>query len=374
MVSVVSRRRRVGRSRLRTCVTLGLALGTLANPAAAAQAEADLVERFAQLALDCVHQEYPNKISHVLNTDGDALPPRALTPAFYGCFDWHSSVHGHWLLARVARLYPASAAAAAARAALSQSLTVEHIAGEVRYVRSPGRAGFERPYGLVWLLQLMTELREWDDPDARRWQSALAPLETVAAEQLKGWLPKLTHPIRVGEHSQTAFAFGLMFDWAEATGDREMLELIAERSAAYYLQDYDCPLRYEPSGHDFLSPCLAEADLVRRVQAPDAFAEWLGRFLPEVPTDGAMWLQPAVVSDPTDGKLVHLDGLNLSRAWMLDGIAAGLPETDPRRAALVAAAAAHRAAGLAAVSGAHYEGGHWLGTFATYLVTQRAPQ
>lgn len=351
---------------------LALVLGALARPVEAAQSEVGVVSHFAQLALDCVHQEYRNKIAHVLNDDGDVLPPRVLTPAFYGCFDWHSSVHGHWLLARVARLYPTSEVAAPARAALEQSLTVGHIAEEVRYMGAPGRAGFERPYGLAWLLRLTAELREWNDPDAQRWQAALTPLETVAAQQLKGWLPRLTHPIRVGEHSQTAFAFGLMFDWAETTGDTEMLELIAERSATYYLEDYDCPLRYEPSGHDFLSPCLAEADLVRRVQPPDAFAAWLGRFLPGIPTDGtAGWLAPAVVSDPTDGKLVHLDGLNLSRAWMLEGVAGGLPDTDLRRAALVAAAAAHRAAGLAAVSGAHYEGGHWLGTFAVYLVTER---
>ncbi len=351
-----------------------LAFVVCAGPATAAQRDAAVVSHFAQLALDCVHQEYPNKIAHVLNDDGDVLPPRALTPAFYGCFDWHSSVHGHWLLARVARLYPTSDLAAAARAALERSVTVPHIAGEVRYVSSPGRAGFERPYGLAWLLQLATELREWDAPDARRWQAALSPLETAAALQIKAWLPKLTHPIRIGEHSQTAFAFGLVFDWAQVAGDTEMLELITSRTTDYYANDYDCPLRYEPSGHDFLSPCLAEADLLRRVMPPDEFAGWFAVFLPDVPEDGAPdWLEPAVVSDATDGKLVHLDGLNLSRAWMLEGIAAGLPDDDARLAALRAAAAAHREAGLAAVGGAHYEGGHWLGTFAMYLVTERGP-
>ena len=351
-----------------------LAFVMCAGPATATQRDATVVSHFAQLALDCVHQEYPNKIAHVLNDDGDVLPPRALTPAFYGCFDWHSSVHGHWLLARVARLYPTSDLATAARVALERSVTVPHIADEVRYVSSPGRAGFVRPYGLAWLLQLATELREWDAPDARRWQAALSPLETAAALQIKAWLPKLTHPIRIGEHSQTAFAFGLVFDWAQVAGDTEMLELITRRTTDYYADDYDCPLRYEPSGHDFLSPCLAEADLLRRVMPPDEFAGWLAVFLPDVPEDGVPdWLEPAVVSDATDGKLVHLDGLNLSRAWMLEGIAAGLPDDDARLAALRAAAAAHREAGLAAVSGAHYEGGHWLGTFAMYLVTERSP-
>ena len=347
-------------------------LALWASPSDATQAGDAFSLRFAQLALDCVHREYPNKVSHVLNSDDDARPPRELTPSFYGCFDWHSSVHGHWLLARLARLYPESAAAGAARAALARTLTVANVLAEVTYMQAPGRDGFERPYGLAWLLQLAAELREWDDPDARRWQAALAPLETAAALQLKEWLPKLTHPIRIGEHSQTAFAFGLIVDWAEVVGDTEMRELLDERVAKYYLDDYECPLRYEPSGHDFLSPCLAEADLVRRMIEPDVFADWLGALLPAIPNDGtAGWLTPAVVSDATDGKLVHLDGLNLSRAWMLEGIASGLPTGDGRRSALLGAATKHREAGLASVTGATYEGGHWLGTFATYLITER---
>ena len=332
-----------------------------------------LVSRFAHLALDCIHREYPNKITHVLNSDEDVLPPRELTPAFYGCFDWHSSVHGHWLLARLARFYPDADAAGRARAALARSLTPANIVAEVRYFQAPGRAGFERPYGVAWLLQLAAELREWDDPDARQWQAALAPLETVAALQIKEWRPKLTHPIRVGEHSQTAFAFGLIFDWARIAGDTEMVELLDTRIADFYTKDRDCPLRYEPSGHDFLSPCVAEADLLRRVSGPEAFANWLRELLPGIPEDGdpTGWLEPAVVSDASDGKLVHLDGLNLSRAWMLEGIAEALPVGDLRRGALRAAARQHREAGLVAVAGEHYEGGHWLGSFAMYLVTER---
>ena len=358
----------------RTSVTaaLVLALFSGAAPAVASQADELHAARFARLALDCVHLEYPNKIAHVLNGDGDARPPRELTPAFYGCYDWHSSVHGHWLLVRLARLYPDSEAADASRAALARSLTTANLQGEAEYLQTPGRSSFERPYGLAWLLQLGAELREWDDPDARRWQQALTPLEALAAEQIRDWLPKLTHPIRSGEHSQTAFAFGLILDWARTAGDDGMVELIEARVADYYAGDYECPLRYEPSGQDFLSPCLAEADLLRRVTSPNAFADWLNRFLPEIPEDGgADWLEPAVVTDPTDGKLVHLDGLNLSRTWMLEGIASGLPADDARRPALLAAAAAHRASGLASVTGATYEGGHWLGTFATYLITGR---
>ena len=349
-----------------------LAFITGAAPAAATQADEALTARFAQLALDCVHREYPNKIAHVLDGDGDARPPRELTPAFYGCYDWHSSVHGHWLLVRLARLYPHTETAAAAREALARSLTAANLQAEAEYMRAPGRTGFERPYGLAWLLQLGAELREWDDPDARRWRQALSPIETLAAERIRDWLPKLTHPIRSGEHSQTAFAFGLILDWARRAGDDDLVTLIAGRVADYYAADYDCPLRYEPSGQDFLSPCLAEADLMRRLTRPAGFAAWLTRFLPGIPEDGgADWLEPAVVTDPTDGKLVHLDGLNLSRAWMLEGIAAGLPAADGRRSALLAAAAVHRTSGLASVTGATYEGGHWLGTFATYLITGR---
>jgi hypothetical protein len=337
-----------------------------------------LAERFARLALACVGQEYPNKIAHVLNGDADVRPARELTPAFFGCFDWHSSVHGHWLLARVARLAPAAPVAAEARAALERSLTPERIAAEVAYLNGKGRASFERPYGLAWLLQLAAELREWGAAGqpgsqfASGLATALRPLEQACAARLRDWLPKLTRPIRVGEHSQTAFAFGLALDWASSAGDEAMLALLAERSRTFYSRDRDCPLSYEPSGEDFLSPCLGEADLMRRVLPPGDFARWLRAFLPGLPRNGSWdWLAPGIVSDPSDPKLAHLDGLNLSRAFMLEGIASGLPARDARRAPLLAAAARHRAKGLSAVTGEHYEGGHWLGTFAVYLVTRR---
>jgi hypothetical protein len=331
---------------------------------------ADAAGRFAALALHCVHQEYPNKLAHVLQADTDVRPPRALTPAFYGCFDWHSSVHGHWLLARLARLYPDAPFAAEARAALAQSLTPANIAVEVRYLQGPGRASFERPYGLAWLLTLSAELRSWNDPQARAWAATLAPLETAAAERLSTWLPKLQYPIRIGEHNQTAFAFGLVHDWAVRTGNAAMRQLIEDRSRAFYLKDVNCPLAYEPSGEDFLSPCLAEADLMRRILAPPDFARWLSTFLPQVPQRASThWLTPGIVTDRSDPKLAHIDGLNLSRAWMLEGIAAGLPARDPRVAALRATATMHANAALPAVTGQYYEGGHWLGTFATYLVT-----
>jgi hypothetical protein len=334
--------------------------------------DADAAARFATLALDCVAREYPSKIAHVLASDADARPPRLLTPAFFGCYDWHSAVHGHWLLARLARTFPEAPFAAPARAALARSLTAAHIADEVAYLRGPGRATFERPYGLAWLLQLAAELREWKDPGAAGWAAALAPLEDEAASRFELWLPKLSRPIRVGEHDQTAFAFGLVLDWAAASGRTNTRDVVAGRAREFYLGDLSCPIGYEPSGQDFVSPCLGEADLVRRLVPAPQFAAWLTGFLPTLtPRSGASWLAPAVVTDPSDPKLAHLDGLNLSRAWMLEGIASALPPSDPRLPTLRAVARAHREAGLASVTGAHYEGGHWLGTFAVYLVTGR---
>lgn len=368
------RRASVACSLARSARMLGLAALLVASAPARAvpTLDAAAADRFAQLALHCVHLEYPNKIAHTLASDADARPPRSLTPAFFGCYDWHSSVHGHWLLARLARQFPDAPFATAARAALDRSLTPANIAGEVAYFQTPGRASYERPYGLAWLLQLAAELRAWDDPQAREWAQALAPLEQEAARRLRAWLPKLQYPIRVGEHSQTAFAFGLVRDWANVTGDADMLQLIDARSRAFYAGDANCPLAYEPSGEDFLSPCLAEADLMRRVLPARDYGKWLQRFLPQVPTrtSSRTWLAPGIVTDRTDPKLAHIDGLNLSRAWMLLGIAAGLPAGDKRIAALHTAAETHAAAALPAVTGEHYEGGHWLGTFAVYLTTR----
>ena len=339
---------------------------------AATSLDAPTAARFATLALDCVGREYPSKIAHVLSGEEDVRPPHVLTPAFYGCYDWHSAVHGHWLLARLARTFPDAPLAAPARAALARSLTPANVAGEVAYVQGKGRTSFERPYGLAWLLQLAAELRDWNDADARTWSAALAPLEAEAALRFEQWLPKLTRPIRIGEHDQTAFAFGLVLDWAAGSDRARTRDVVAGRARDFYLADRDCPMSYEPSGQDFLSPCLAEADLVRRILPPARYAAWLSAFLPTLtPRTGAAWLTPAVVTDPSDPKLAHLDGLNLSRAWMLEGIASGLPASDPRLAAIHALARAHREAGLRSVTGAHYEGGHWLGTFAVYLATER---
>jgi hypothetical protein len=272
-------------------------------------------------------------------------------------------------------VFPDAAFAAEARAALARSLTPEDIAGELAYLKRAGRASFERPYGLAWLLKLAAELRGWNDPEAQQWSTTLRPLETEAASRLKSWVPKLHYPIRIGEHDQTAFSFGLIWDWAAVAGDAEMRSVLADAARRFYLKDRDCPLNYEPSGEDFLSPCLAEADFMRRVLGRAKFGRWLAGFLPGIPRQaGRAWLKPAIVTDRADPKLAHIDGLNLSRAWMLEGIAEGLAPDDGRVPELRAAARLHRDAALPAVTGEHYEGGHWLGTFAVYLTSEAGLQ
>ncbi|HKD54428.1 MAG TPA: DUF2891 domain-containing protein, partial [Steroidobacteraceae bacterium] len=256
-------------------------------PAGPAALDAAAAARFAALALKCLHQEYPNHISHTLNTAADARPPHELTPAFYGCLDWHSDVHGHWLLVRLLRLFPDAPFASEARAALARSFTPENIAAETQYLRGEGRASFERPYGLSWLLHLAAELRQWDDPDGRQWSTTLVPLETEVTARLERWLPKLHYPIRIGEHDQTAFSFGLTWDWAAMRNDEHMQSLLTDAAQRFYRHDRNCPLAYEPSGEDFLSPCLAEADFMRRVLPPPEFATWLSTFLPQIPRGAA---------------------------------------------------------------------------------------
>ena len=332
--------------------------------------DAATAERLANLALACIHREYPNKTGHhVLTSDRDARPPRELTPAFYGCFDWHSAVHGHWMLARLARRFPEAPFTVRVRQALAKSLTAANLAQEAEYVRAESRASFERPYGLAWLLRLAAELAEWDEADARKWSGALEPLAQVAIGRLESWLPKLSHPVRTGDHSQSAFSLALMLDFARVTHDTAFERLLESSIRRFYLSDRDCPLAYEPSGEDFLSPCLAEADLVRRILPPQEFAAWLNGFVLSIPRDASPWMEPVRPRDPTDPKLGHLDGLNLSRAWMLNGIRTALPAGDPRIPSLQMTAEAHSRAGLASVTGSHYEGAHWLGTFAVYLLT-----
>jgi hypothetical protein len=336
--------------------------------------KAEVIDRFAQLALACVHKEYPNIVKHMMNSDEDVQTPKRLYPAFYGCFDWHSSVHGHWLLTRIASQHPNTASYQAIINSISQSFTQTNIEGELAYFnRENTGTSFERPYGLAWFLQLTTELREWNNPQAKIWLRNLLPLENKIVANLSDWLPKLAFPIRVGEHSQTAFAFGLMLDWSATANNQVFHDLLKSNITRLYSDDVNCPLAYEPSGQDFLSPCIAEADLMRRVLSNRQYTDWLSAFLPTIPTNGdGTWLSVATVVDKSDGKLAHLDGLNLSRAWMLEGIASALVAQDPRKKAIMNAAKAHKQAGIdSVINDMHYMGSHWLGSFATYLETQR---
>ncbi|HEY3216487.1 MAG TPA: DUF2891 domain-containing protein [Candidatus Eisenbacteria bacterium] len=326
----------------------------------------------SRLILAALHREYPNQIQHRLESDADARPPRQLTPAFFGSYDWHSAVHGHWALVRLLRLFPGSGFEAHARAALARSFIEETLGAELAYLRAPGREAFERPYGLAWLLQLAAELREWDDPEAAIWRVRLAPLEALAAERLENWLAKLPGPIRSGVHSQTAFALGLAHDWARTAGSSGLASQIEARARGWHGADVAAPIGYEPSAHDFLSPIWGEADLMRRVLSPGEYAPWLERFLPDLESPMARrWLAPVASPDPADGHLAHLDGLNLSRAWMLEAVAASLPPAEPRQPALREAAARHAEVGLDALTGEHYTQAHWLGSFAVYLLTRR---
>jgi hypothetical protein len=343
----------------------------LAASSLRAQIDGATAGRFAKLALACVDREYPNRPDAVLDSAADVRATREFHPAFYGCYDWHSSVHGHWLLVRLLRTTPAMADAGAARQALDAHLTPDAIAEEVRYLDRPSSRIFERPYGWAWTLRLAADLAVSDDPSARAWREHLRPLEDAVVLRYRDYLPKLTLPVRSGIHPNTAFALAQALDYSRATGRKDFEKIVQSRASFYYGQDRVCPLAYEPSGEDFFSPCLAEADLMRRVLAPRDFAKWLKRFFPQLSARKAFPLTPATVTDPTDPRLVHLDGLNLSRAWMLKGIASGLPPSDSRRAVLLKAEEAHQTAGLARVVSGEYAGEHWLASFAVYLLTER---
>ncbi|MGH7741589.1 MAG: DUF2891 domain-containing protein [Candidatus Eiseniibacteriota bacterium] len=321
----------------------------------------------ANLALAAIQREYPFHLVHVAASDADVRPPRELHPAFGAAFDWHSAVHGHWCVIRALRLTNDAAFAAAAVPVLDRHLASGPLGGELRYLEGAGREGFERPYGLAWLLQLAAELREWRDQRAARWLAALEPLERLAAARLSAWLPRLPWPVRSGEHAQTAFSMGLALDHARGAGATSAAASIMREALRLFAQTRAADLAREPSAHDFLSPALGEADLMRRVLPAPEFARWFAVVLPD---GAAERLEPVRSPDPSDGKLSHLIGLNLSRAWMLEGIASAM-EAEPAAAGLIAASARHRAAGLAGVSAEHYAGSHWLGSFAVYLLTRR---
>lgn len=326
---------------------------------------------FARLALKGLGKEYPNKLDHVMAGPDDVRGPRELHPAFFGSYDWHSSVHGHWMLARLLRVMPDLPEAQEIRAALDEHFTPANLKAEAEYFERKESRPFERPYGWAWLLKLAEELRGWDDPDAKRWAADLKPLADIIARRYLDFFPKQTYAIRTGVHPNTAFGLAFAHDYAVATRDSRLKELVEERARAYFGKDTDAPAKWEPSGADFFSATLMEADLMRRVLPPGEFGAWFAAFLPGAESGGpASLFDPAIVTDRTDPQLVHLDGLNLSRAWCMRSIAAALPAGSPTRAALAKSARRHAEAGLAHVASGDYAGEHWLASFAIYLLTE----
>ena len=338
-------------------------------PLKASEIDTAIAARFVQSVLGCINREYPHSNIVWFDSDEDIKPPREMTPTFYGCLDWHSAVHGHWLLVRLSRHFPEADFQEAARSALSQSFTSEKIQGEITHLqRCPF---FECPYGFAWLLQLAMELREWDDPQAKEWLAVLETLETLVATNFHRWLQGLEYPDRTGTHFHTAFPLGLALDWARITEHTDFAILIQNKAKKFYLGDQNYPLHIEPLAYDFVSPSLAEADLMRRVLAPTTFADWLTQFLPQLLTEETGLWKPIQVKNPKDYLQSHFRGLNLSRAWMIEGIIAGLPNDDSRIEILRATAILHHQSGLMDVANDHYSSSHWLGTFAVYLLTNR---
>lgn len=329
---------------------------------------------FAKLALKGASKEYPHKPGIVFAGAADVKTPKALHPAFFGCFDWHSAVHGHWLLVRVLKAYPDLPEGKEIRAVLADHLTEANINAEADYFSRNDAKSFERPYGWNWLLKLAEELHTWDDPDAKKWAANLKPLADVIARRYVEHFPKQTYPIRAGVHSNTAFGLSFAHDYARTVGDKKLQELIEERAKAYYGKDSDAPARWEPDGADFLSPSLCEADLMRRVLPPAEFAAWFAKYLPGAQKGEPKNLfEPATVTDRTDPQLVHLDGLNLSRAWCVRSVLAALPKDAPAREALAASAARHAEAGLKHIASGDYAGEHWLASFAVYMLSTPEP-
>jgi hypothetical protein len=322
----------------------------------------DLAAHFAETALGHVGREYPNKLDHVLAGPDDVRPPRALHPIFYGSLDWHSCVHGYWMLARLLRRFPDLSAAPDIRRLFDEQFVAEKVAAECAYLAAPHARGFERPYGWAWLLKLAEELALHREA---RWSSILAPLAEIFAQRFRDFLPLATYPVRVGAHPNTAFGLRMAADYAAVTRDAALAALLRDTGERWYGEDCDCPAWGEPGGDDFQSSALIEAECMRRLLPAQDFLLWLDRFLPRIAQgEPTILFRPATVTDRTDGKIAHLDGLNLSRAWCWRSIAAALPASDARRAAMEETAERHLAAGLPHVSG-DYMGAHWLASFAT---------
>ncbi len=329
------------------------------------------VVAFSQLALKGMDQEYPNKPSNVVVDKASVRTPKEMHPAFYGCFDWHSALHGHWMLIRILKQYPDVSNGDVIRAKLAKHLTAKNIKAETKYFEEKQNKSFERMYGWAWTFRLAAELHTWDDPQGKQWRENIRPLEDKIVELTEGYLPRLSYPIRTGVHPDSGWALGQTLDYARTVGNKSLEQLVVKRCRDFYLGDRDYPAAYEPSGEDFFSAGLNEADTMRRVLPPQEFSTWLDQFFPGLRDHrvGTL-LTPVEVSDVTDGKLVHLAGLDLSRGWTLQGIASALRANDPRTTILNQAAAAHAAMGYKYVFSGHYEGEHWLATFAIYLHTK----
>jgi hypothetical protein len=322
----------------------------------------EMASRLAEIPLSCMHREFPNKLNQVLGSTEDLKNPQDLHPAFYGCFDWHSSVHGHWMLVKLIKLFPTLPERNEIVKAINKNLTVENIQKEIKYFNDELNKTFERTYGWAWLLKLVQELNDWDDPDGKMWLENLRPLAHLITEKYIEFLPKLTYPIRTGEHPNTAFGLSLAYDYALSSHDTVLQDLIKQRSLDYFINDKNCPLGWEPNGFDFLSPCLEEANLMRKILTQEDFQNWIKNFIPSFKS-----LFPAVVSDRSDPKIVHLDGLNFSRAWCLNGISRSMDE--PMKSDLSSLAKEHFMTSFPFISSGNYEGEHWLTSFAILAFT-----
>lgn len=318
-----------------------------------------------ELPLHCVENEYPNKLGQTIGSDEDLQSPEALHPIFYGCFDWHSSVHGYWSMVTLLKQFPDMEKADEVREILQNNITAENVLKELEYFQKDINKSYERTYGWAWLLKLSEALHTWDNPMAQQLAENLQPLANEIVSKYKEYLPKLVYPIRVGEHANTAFGLAFAWDYAKTAGDAELKKLIENRAKEFYLSDEDCPMTWEPSGYDFLSPCLEEVDIMRRVLPKEEFTDWLDTFLPAL-EDKNYQLEPGKVGDRSDGKLVHLDGLNFSRAWVFYGLANQYPQYDY----LKNVANQHISYSYPNLVGDTYEGGHWLASFAIYALQQ----
>jgi len=329
-------------------------------------------DEYVRVALESATKPYPVYAMFIATDDGPYPTHRQAHPAFYGSFDWHSCVEMHWVAVRLLRMFPEETPGEWARSTLDQLLTPDHLEQELAFFQEPQHRGWERPYGWGWLLTLAYELVTWDDPDARRWWSALEPLAYDLEHALAEWLPKLTYPVRSGVHSNSAFSLSRSYDYAlrrAEHGDRHLLDAINDAAIRWFEGDTEYPAHYEPSGSDFLSAALCEAEMMGKVFPEHRFLPWLDRFLPGLAAgQPAAIFHPATVTDASDGQIAHLHGLNISRAWAMTQLADRLPADDPRRAPLLASAEWQATAALPQVSGSDYMVEHWLAVYAVLLL------